>query len=224
MLRRAGFVPLVVGFVFALSAHAQEIVVRGLVLGPDGRPLALDRVVLHRVHPEGGATVAGGSSAPDAAGGGATVAEGSSGLDGRFVLTAPVARDTTDVYFVAARYQGELYIGRPFRPAVDGTPDQVLQVGVFANSAAALLANAEGSAVTPARARVTRNPYLFIVPVLMATIAVFYLIVPRRRVTPERAMLIRIAEIDERLPDAPHGQRDSLHAERMRLVDALHAG
>jgi hypothetical protein len=199
---------LVLGFVFTTTVSAQELLVRGIVVGPDGRPVAIDRVVLHRV---------------DAAGG-ATVAEGSSGSDGRFVLTAPASRDTAGVYFVAARYQGELYIGAPFRPAAQDTLEQVLQVGVVATSASAMVANAEGTPALPKRRRDSRSALLFTVPLLIAAAAIVYLTVKRRRVSPARGMLIRIAEIDERLPDAPQGQRDSLHAERMRLVDELRAG
>jgi hypothetical protein len=199
---------LALGCVFAAHASGQEIVVRGVVIGPDGSPLAIDRVVLHRVDSSGGATVA----------------QAATGADGRFVLNAPAARDTAGVYFVAARYQEELYIGQPFRPAMQGTPDQVLQVGVAANSASALLANAEAGAPAVRRARRSRNAFLFIVPLVIAAAAVFYLIVPRRRIAPRRAMLIRLAEIDERLPDAPQGQRDSLRDERTRLVDQLRAG
>jgi len=190
------------------SARAQEIAVRGIVLGPDGSPLAIERVLLHRV----------------AGSVGDTVAVGPSGADGRFVLTGPASGDTSAVYFVAARFQDELYIGRPFRPAVEGIPEQVLQVGVVATSASALLAGAGASTRPGERTRNAANELVFMVPLVVAAAAVLYLIAPRHRVAPRRALLIRIAEIDERLPNAPQGQRESLSEERSRLLRQLRAG
>ena len=196
-------------FVLVTSASAQEIAVHGRVLGPDGAPLAMERVVLHRVDRSGGATVA----------------EAPSGADGRFLLNAPASNDTSAVYFVAARYQGELYIGQPFRPAMEGTPEQqVLQVGVPETSASAQLADAAGSPPPLGRTVTSRNALLLIAPLLIASGAVLYLVVPRRRVAPGRALLIRIAEIDERLPDAPQGQRETMREERTRLLQQLRAG
>jgi hypothetical protein len=208
VLRLSAATALALGLVSGTNARAQEIVVRGTVVGPDGRPLALERVLLHRV----------------AGSVGDTVAVGPTAADGRFVLTGPASRDSSAVYFVAARYQGELYIGQPFRPAVEGTPEQVLQVGVQATSASAVLADAEGSAAPMRRARNATNELVFIAPLIFAAAAVLYLIVPRRRVAPQRALLIRIAEIDERLPDAPQGQRESLRDERSRLIAQLRDG
>jgi hypothetical protein len=207
--RRPALGALALSFILVTSANAQEMSVRGRVLGPDGTPLAIERVVLHRVD----------------RGGGATVAEAPSGADGRFTLNAPASSDTSAVYFVAARYEKELYIGPPFRPATQGTPEQVLQVGVPANSASALLADAQQDGAPPlGRRGSSRNALLLIAPLLIAGSAVLYLVLPRRRVAPARAMLMRIAEIDERLPDAPQGQREALRAERTRLVEQLRAG
>jgi hypothetical protein len=73
--------------------------VRGRVIGPDNAGGQDQRVVLHRVDESGGFTIA----------------EAISGDDGTFELRAGDT-DTTGVYFVAARYDEELYIGPPFRP------------------------------------------------------------------------------------------------------------
>lgn len=191
MLRRSPVTALVLGLVVT-NASAQDSVVRGVVIGPDGAPLAIDDVVLHRVGPAGGAAIA----------------RGPSGVDGRFSLTAPATRDTSVVYFVAVQYAGQLYIGEPFRPATQGTPEQVLQVGPPAPAASPRLGDS----------------LVLVVPLLIAAAAVLYLLLPRRRVAPERAALIRIAEIDERLPEAPQGQSDALRAERTRLLERLRAG
>ncbi|MEX0906775.1 MAG: hypothetical protein WD054_00485, partial [Gemmatimonadota bacterium] len=99
----------------ARSAALQApLTVEGRVIGPDGAPQADQVMMLHRVDRSGGATIA----------------ETSSGADGSYVLTAPASTDTSAVYFVAARYDGDLYIGAPFR---QGQPDrlaQLIQVGV----------------------------------------------------------------------------------------------
>jgi hypothetical protein len=187
------------------TLHAQEITVRGRVVGPDGAPLAEQRVVLHRV---------------DAAGG-ATIAETASGADGGFEMRAVVPADTGAVYFVAARYDEELYIGPPFRPA-DGTAgDQVIQVGVPAMSASSLLAEDELPPM-PARQRQQNRTWLLLLIPLVGILGVAaYALIPRKSIPEERALLIRIAELDERTTTAPEAHRAALLAERRQLIAQL---
>jgi hypothetical protein len=211
VLRRAGLIALAIGLMSVADASAQEIpeiTVRGRVLGPDSTPLAVGRVVLHRVDPTGGTTVA----------------ESPSDADGRFNLPAAATTDTSVVYFVAVSHQGELYIGRPFRPATEGTPEQVIQVGLPATSLTAMLREVEMPAASGDRSTPTTRALLLMLSLLGLTAAVLYLTLRRRRLAPSRALLIRIAEIDERLPAAPPGQRDALREERARLVEQLRDG
>jgi hypothetical protein len=203
--RRSAFIFLLALLSARAAAAQQEIVVQGYILGPDSTPLALERVLLHRVDQAGGATIA----------------EGPSGPDGRFKLAAPITNDTSGIYFIAARYEGELYIGSMFRLQPD-LPDQVLQVGVPATSASALVEAAGRPPPAPAPAPPRRSRWLLlIVPLLAVAAAVLYMIVPRSRVSPERARLIRIAEIDERSALAPPGQREAMRAERDQLIEQL---
>jgi hypothetical protein len=73
------------------------------------------------------------------------------------------------------------------------------------------------------RSTPTTLALLLILSLLGLTAAVLYLTLRRRRLAPSRALLIRIAEIDERLPAAPPGQREALREERARLVEQLRA-
>lgn len=191
------------------AAHAQDqgMSVRGRVVGPDGAPVAGQRVVLHRV---------------DAAGG-TTVAETETDEEGRFTLAAPATMDTTGVFFVAARYENELYIGDPFR-AGEQAAEPTLHVGIPGMSATAMLREAEAQMPFPAgRPATTPSWLLFLVPALGVSGVALYLLVPRRRIAAERTLYIRIAELDERMDTAPEGQRDSLREERTRLIERLRA-
>lgn len=207
--RNLAFLCLLLLFVPVASAFAQDqgMSVRGRVIGPDGSPVASQRVVLHRV---------------DAAGG-ATVAEAETDGEGRFTLTAPATLDTTGVFFVAARYESELYIGDPFR-AGEQAAEPTLHVGIPSMSATAMLRETEGGLPLPGgRPATTPSWLLFLIPALGVAGVALYLVVPRQRIAPERALYIRIAEIDERMEAAPEGQRASLRDERIRLIERLRA-
>lgn len=188
---------------------AQEpdgITVRGRIVDANDAPLTAQRVVLHRVL--------------DAQG--STVAEAETAADGGFELTV-AAVDTSALYFVATRYEGELYIGAPFRSGDAGGVPQIIRVGVPGTSASALL----GGGATPARAMgrplTNRNWLLFGIPLLGIAMVAAYLIVPRSRIPPRRALLIRVAELDERMNDAAGDRLESLRAERTRLMTQLRA-
>jgi hypothetical protein len=196
---------IVAGIVSAGSVHAQDLVVRGRVIGPDNAGMSGQRVVLHRVDESGGFTIA----------------EAISGEEGRFELSAPATTDTTGVYFVAARYDEELYIGPPFRPAEDAGGEQLIQVGVPAMSATAMM---EGGGMQgfgmPAQQQ-SRNWLLIIVPLLGVGAVIVYALASRNSIPRERRLLIRVAELDERMDSAPPGQRDSLLEERAQLMAQL---
>ncbi|HEX9108172.1 MAG TPA: carboxypeptidase-like regulatory domain-containing protein, partial [Longimicrobiales bacterium] len=72
----------------------------GQVLDPAGKPVAGQRVTLHEVNQASGAMVD--SALTDA--------------QGRFTVRVPTPPDTNTIFFVATRWQGELFIGTPFRP------------------------------------------------------------------------------------------------------------
>jgi hypothetical protein len=194
----------------AVAAQQDTLEIRGRVLGPDNSGVAGQRVLLHRV----------------AGMEGANIAETTTSEDGAFVLRAESLGDTVGVYFVATRYEGELYIAPAFR-AIDvaGGLTQDLQVGVPGTSATALLEGAgQGAApIAMGRPATSRNWLLLIIPLLGVAAMALYALVPRTRMAPDRALLIRIAELDERMMTAPAGQRENLAEERARLVLQLRA-
>ncbi|HUF51694.1 MAG TPA: hypothetical protein VMN60_12785 [Longimicrobiales bacterium] len=190
------------------AAHAQELTVRGRVLGPDDNPLAAQRVVLHRV---------------DAAGG-ATIAEDTSAADGTFELRAAASIDTAAVYFLASRFNGELYIGPPFKPEQQSMMEQLIQVGVPGTSADQLMRGEEGGAIPVGRPATSRSWLLLLIPLLGVAAVALYMLVPRTRISAERTVLMRVAELDERMATATAAQRASLRDERARLLAMLRGG
>lgn len=188
-------------------AQSDGTSIRGRVVGPDEAPLAGQTVVLHRVE----------------ASSGATIAEATTTGDGSFELMIPAGVDTAAIYFVAARYEGELYIGPPFRPGQDVGQSQTIQVGVPGTSARALLGNGGTAMPQPlGRAATSRNWLLLLIPLVGVAAVAMYAIVPRGRMPPERAVLIRIAELDERMTGVSPQQREPLLEERARLLARLH--
>ena len=176
----------------------------GAILGPDNAPLAGQSVVLHRVQ----------------ASAGETVSETTTSADGRFELMLPPASDSSAIYFVATRYEGELYIGAPFRAGEQTPGGQIIQVGVAGTSANAML-EGSGTAAMPqpvGRPLTNRNWLLFVIPLVGVAAVAVYALVPRSRIPPDRALLIRIAELDERMTTLPDVQRTPLLEERARLA------
>ncbi|HEX6134824.1 MAG TPA: carboxypeptidase-like regulatory domain-containing protein [Longimicrobiales bacterium] len=181
--------------------------VRGQIFDAGNAPLAGQRVVLHRVRNAEGATVA----------------ETVTGDAGEFEMRLPADPDTSAIYFVATSFDGELYIGAPFRAGAD-VPPQIVQVGVPGTSASALLGGGMTQPGAVAVPPTSRSWLLFAIPLLGIAAVVIYMLVPRGRMPAERALLIRVAELDERMQHAPAGQRESLRQERTRLMTLLRAG
>lgn len=199
-------------FTLATRAAAQDSAGRvpGRILGPDNAPIPGQTVVLHRVQAAAGATV------------GETVTAD----DGTFALEVPAASDPEALYFVATRYAGELYIGAPFRAGEQDPAGQTIVVGVPGTSASALLEGGATSMMPQAVGRpvTNRNWLLLVIPLVGVAAVAIYTLVPRSRVPPDRALLIRIAELDERMSTAPDTSRASLLEERSRLRQQLRAG
>lgn len=190
-----------------VAAQDSLMTIRGRVLGPDNAALAGQPVVLHRVQSAAGATIA----------------EAVTTADGVFELRAPVETDTTAIYFVAARYAGELYIGAPFRAGQ--AQDQVIQVGVAGTSANELIGNGTVAMPQPlGRAVTSRNWLLLLIPLAGVAAVAIYALIPRGRIPHNRALLIRIAELDEGMDSARAEQRAALLEERARLATQLRAG
>lgn len=207
---RAGFILILIALLSTgIVSDAAAQAVAGRILGPDNAPLGGQDVVLHRVQDAGGATVA----------------QAVTGPDGRFTLELPAMTDSAAVYFVATRYDGELYIGAPFRAGEQNAAGEVIQVGIPGTSATALLGGG-GTAMPVAvgRPATSRNWLLLVIPLVGVAAVAVYALIPRGRVPEDRALLIRIAELDERLSSVAATERSSLLEERSRLTTQLRAG
>ena len=87
---------------------------RGVVVDTAGKPVPRQQLSLHRVNETGGAMVD--SATTDA--------------QGRFSAKVPAETDTTAVFFVATRWNGQLYIGTPFKPPAQPGATYTVTVGV----------------------------------------------------------------------------------------------
>lgn len=212
MNSRHAVIPTAVALLMLATGAAAQVSdgrVPGRVLGPDNAPVAGQAVVLHRVQ----------------AAAGGTVTETVTADDGSFTLDVPADSDGEALYFVATRYAGELYIGAPFRAGEQDPAGQTIVVGVPGTSATAMLEGGASSTVQPMGRPVTnRNWLLLVIPLVGVAAVAIYALVPRNRVPADRALLVRIAELDERMSAAPDTSRVTMLEERSRLTQQLRAG
>lgn len=193
-------------------AQAVPGMLDGQVIGPDGGPVAGQIVVLHRV--------AGGS--------GATVAEDTSDAEGRFTLRfEPAPDEAAATYFVASRWEGELYIGPPFRTPIDTAGDYTMQVGVPGTSASTLLGTApqRPPSVTVAEPFPYRTWLFLIIPLVVMALAAGYLLTRGRGRLRRRQLLLEIARLDEtfeaELEEGTIADSTRYWAERRSLLERL---
>ena len=173
----------------AAQQGADAVALDGRVIGPEGEPMAAQVVVLHRI----------------AAGTGATVATDTSDTDGSFTFAATgLTPDPDATYFVAVRYQGELYIGSPFRAPLPAGVDYVVQVGVPGTSATSMMGGGSGAQTTMPTGRMPGAepfPYrawlFLIIPLLVMALAGGYLLTRRQHPQRRRRTLLEIAALDE---------------------------
>lgn len=203
MKRLASGLPLLAAvtalFAAASAGVAQEL--RGIVLDEHGAPVQDVPLALHRISDDGGMLVADATS--DAA--------------GRFRMAIVGSADDGNIYFVTARYRGELYIGPTFRPPIPGDAEYVVQVGIEEASASAMMRGTGGVVVGPPPSPWRAALFgVFAIALLVAAALAL------RRVAgpaPRRRLLIRIARLDEEYAAA--GPTDEYFAERERLLDRL---
>jgi hypothetical protein len=193
---------LVAGWLLVLGvapATAQDLSIAGRVLGPDGAPVAGQRLLFHRVTNAGGELLA----------------EGTSDGEGRFTLTAE-AQAAGGVYFVATRYEGQLYIGPLLRPPFPAGSEYVVQVGVpGVGDVSSLTAAAPPAATGPvaaAPAGAPRSPGAVFAAVLL-TLAIAtgaHLAVRGAGPSRRRRALIRLARIADGAERVPERERREL--------------
>ncbi|MEX2283158.1 MAG: Ig-like domain-containing protein [Gemmatimonadota bacterium] len=138
--------------------------------------------------------------------GGNTLATDTTDADGRFVLTfGPAAADDGGVHFVAARYDGKLYIGDTFRN--DPPPGYALRVGPGATPI-----ELGTPQPTPNRAGLV---------VLVVSIIVFgsvFFFAARQRRESARQLLVEIADLDNNNERTARPNYEQERAELMRRL------
>lgn len=189
----------------ASAASAQSSSLRGRVVDADGRPVPDVTVVLHHVTDAGGAEV------------GRAV----SSADGVFVLELDSA-PPGGVYFAATRHEGSLFMGAPFRTLreIEGT-EYVIAVGV----------NAVGGAPTPGPPPPPGAGRGWAIGLIAGALGILFVVLPlarRRPGTDDRAVLLELAELEERfeagdaelLADGGAAYRERRESLRARLREA----
>lgn len=192
---------------------------KGVVLDPAGKPVPRQALSLHRVNGTGGAMVD--SATTDA--------------QGRFTAKVPEERDTSAVYFAATRWNGELFIGTPFKPPVKAGSTYTVTVGVNpVNMGPAAGGGAEATGPAGASGAPLATPaadsstairwFVAIVLALIALGAIGYALVGAARERARqrrREILARIAALDERAQSAGGDEAARLERERAELVAEL---
>lgn len=195
--------------VAAVQLAAQDVTVAGRVIDAAGDAVAGQTVVLHRVTPEGGALLA----------------QDTTDTQGMFALAAADATRDDGVFFVAARYEGELYIGPLLRPPLPEPGAYVLQVGVPGSA----LSNVGGTlpaAVPPGSATGSSRRWLLILPPLLGLLGLGVWALVRAAGPPaRRRLLIRVADLDNEWETAPDpDRRPAYEDERRRLIEQIRSG
>jgi len=160
---------------------AQGVTIAGRVVDGEGRAVADQAVVLHRVTPQGGTLLA--NARTDG--------------DGRFTLQANEAAQDSAVYFVASRYHELLYIGPMLRAPVPESNEYVLEVGVAENALGAAGPSAGPPAALPGSAAGTPRRWLLLLVPIGGLAGIFMWGLVRALGPPEdRRILIRLARLD----------------------------
>jgi hypothetical protein len=179
LLRHVAMVALVTAVQVA-NASGQSIELRGRAVDPQGAPVAGLEVLLHRV--------AGGS--------GANIARDTTGEDGSFRLTAEGPAPDSAVFFAAARYRNELFVGEFVRPPFDAGMSYTLVVGGQPFSMDSPLPVSPTTSAQPAPTP-SSSWILLLVPVLVLAGVVYAVATRSSRPTRYRRLLIRLAAFDE---------------------------
>ena len=201
----------------AHAAAAQAPPLAGQVVDSAGKPIPDQHVTLHRVDQSSGAMV---DSAVSDAG-------------GRFTVHLPTmasAQDTGAVYFVATRWQGQLYIGAPFKRAAAPTSAYVVTVGVNPVQMGPVGGEGAGGSMpatqpaAPTSSGNTGRWFLASILGLVALGAVLYALIGgtrERSAVRRRVLLARIAELDERAENVTPHEEARLREQRAELVSQL---
>lgn len=186
----------------ALPSAAQTtrtVTIAGHATNPQGGPVAGLEVLLHRVDESGGARL--GSTTSDST--------------GAFSISAEAVADTTAVYFAAARFNGELYIG-PFVREPDGSEPYTLEVGGQPVDLGPPIPS-QMSPVAPGGG--PRRQLLILFPLVGLMGVAIWAVAKAARPPSRRRALVRLAALDEELAGA--GSDPHLENERARIMERL---
>lgn len=200
------------------SAQTPAGTLTGAVVDTAGKPVSDQVLTLHRVN----------------SGGGAMVDTARTDVQGRFTVGVPAESDTTALFFVATRWQGQLYIGAPFRPPVPAGTYTVtvgvnpVQMGPASGAGGEPGGGMGGAApaqpvAQPASTAATRW-FLAIILGLVALVAIAYALLAALRERTQqrrRELMAAIAELDERTERAEPAEVSALERERAELVAQL---
>ena len=183
------------------TANAQQKI-GGRVVDPQDKPVANLEVMLHAVTEEMGGDVD--TDTTDA--------------DGAFELSAAVV-DPTAVYFVAAVYNGQLFMGELMRAPFPAAQPYLVRVGV---NPVEIAPPPEAPVVTPEEQQRDRTAGIAVILATLAIIAALASIVLGRRAPAQRRWLVELARLEDELatntnPDA------ALQKRRTELRDRLKA-
>jgi hypothetical protein len=189
------------------ASHGQDVSVAGRVIDANGDVVASRTVVLHRVTPDGGALLA----------------QDTTNSEGGFLLEAPAALRQDGVFFVAARHEGELYIGPLLRPPLPAPGDYVLEVGVPGRALADVGGTTRPGPPVPGSATGSSRRWLLALAPLLGLLALGVWAIARASGPPaRRRLLIHLAELDNEW-EAAAGQADDARyfEERRRLLERI---
>jgi hypothetical protein len=192
--------------VFTGSAAAQPtFVLRGRVIDENRQPAPGLEVLLHRVTPEGGELVAD------------TIA----GPDGSFQLSGQVSDGA--VFFAAARYKDDVYIGPMLRAPFNDSAEYVLQVGNPEMSLRSLGERVDMATNAPCAATGTSRRWMLALIPLCALLAVaVYGLLQVRGPTEHRRLLIALARLEnERAAGRNTDDKKAYQERRRQLLDRI---
>jgi hypothetical protein len=171
---------------------AQQPVLRGRVLDPEGRAISGATVSLHHVAERGGAEV--GQAVSD--------------REGRFAIAVEPREGEGGVYFAATRFDGTLYMGAPFRTLAEVDGEYGIVVGAGGVDGLGGVAEPPSAPASGLRG--------WGLGLVLAAIAAAAILRPLRRARREpyrsRSLLLELAELEEGPGAEDRARRESLRA------------
>lgn len=179
---------------------AQNSVLRGRVVDPEGRPVAGITVTLHHV----------------TEGGGAEVGRALSDQAGTFAIEAS-EEAAGGVYFAATRFEGALYMGTPLRSFAEAGDDYRIVIGEGGFAGGPAVGQPSGSG----------GGQGWVVLLLLALLGGAAVVIPLRRARRGplalRSILSELAELEEGHARRTAEARQAAEGEYQELRDALRA-